>query len=71
MLDLCHAVLPVEILLFQWFKCLLCCLIRAYARIWGARAIVAQRAPGHYNPAIAMRKDLKQRDPAYLRPHGL
>jgi hypothetical protein len=24
-----------EILLFQWFKCLLCCWIRAYARIWG------------------------------------
>jgi len=23
-----------EILLFQWLKCLLCCWIRAYARIW-------------------------------------
>ena len=71
MLDLCHAVLSVEILLFPWFKCLLCCWIRAYARIWGARAMVAQRASAHYNPGIAMGKDLKQRDPAYLRPHGL
>ena len=23
-----------EILIFQWLKCLLCCWIRAYARIW-------------------------------------
>ena len=33
--------------------------------------MVAQRAPSHYNPALAMGKDLKQRDPVYLRPHGL
>jgi len=71
MLDLCHAVLSVEILLFHWFKCLLCCWIRAYARIWGAREMVAQRASAHYNHGIAMGNNSKQRDPAYLRPHGL
>jgi hypothetical protein len=71
MLDLCHAGLPVEILVFQWFKRLLCCWIRAYARIRGAPAMVAQRASAHYNPRVAMGKDVKQREPAYLRPHSL
>jgi len=31
-----------EILLFQWLKCLLCCWIRAYARIRAAMMVVAR-----------------------------
>ncbi|MHB8837224.1 MAG: hypothetical protein ACYC9Y_16160 [Candidatus Methylomirabilia bacterium] len=33
--------------------------------------MVAQRAPAHYNPRIAMGKESKQREPAYLRSRGL
>ena len=33
--------------------------------------MVAQRAPAHYNPRIAMAKDTKQQEPAYLRQRGL
>ncbi len=33
--------------------------------------MVAQRAPAHYNPKIAMAQDTKQREPAHLRPRGL
>jgi hypothetical protein len=33
--------------------------------------MVAQRAPGHYNPRIAMGNDTKEREPGYLRPGGL
>ena len=60
-----------KIPIFQRLKCLLCCWISAYARIWGAQAMVAQRAPAHYNPWIAMAQDTKSREPAYLRPRGL
>jgi hypothetical protein len=33
--------------------------------------MVAQRAPAHYNPRVVMTDDVKQREPAYLRPGGL
>jgi methyl-accepting chemotaxis protein len=45
--------------------------IRAHARIWGARAMVAQRAAAHYNHGITMATETKQREPAYLRQRGL